>query len=86
MTPEETPPEVLEGKPLSFLERLDPPMRRITVLNCLAVLSECREHHEKDPNVLMGLVTLEKLLKRNLQANGNATPVRTVYASERPTQ
>ena len=86
MITEDLPPEVLSGRPLSFLERLDPPMRRITVLNCLAVLSECREQHEKDPEVLMGLVTLEKFLKRNLPATGATTPVKTLYAMERPPQ
>jgi len=81
---EELPNEVHQGNPLSYLERLDPPQRRLTLMTCLAVLGECREYHAKDPDVLMGLVTMERHLKNCIQKPGDLTPQRTILATERP--
>lgn len=80
-----TPPEVLEGKPKSFLERLPPENQKAVIHLTLALLSETRRSHKADSAVLMGLADMEENLLKMLPEN-HITGTRVVRRSEAPVQ
>ena len=85
MIDESTPHEVIEGKPQSFLQRMEPGIQRSVIHLTLALLSETRRSYKNTSAVLMGLADMEENLLKMLP-DSNPTPQRVVRRSEAPVQ